>query len=128
MPMDRLPDVEVIVHVHDDPIPLVRLDERTRELVVHGVYLAGVPIGSRRGGRDVECVLPGGLPSARDQSRKYGTDRLRARVPLVRQDPGVGITGGGHARERGLGVGIDGGGVRPGEAGTGGKALSRHCQ
>ena len=61
MPMDRLPDVKVVVHVHDDPIPLVRLDKWTRELVVHGVYLAGVPVGSCRGGGDVECIFPGGL-------------------------------------------------------------------
>ena len=64
MPMDRLPDVEAIVHVHDDPIPLVRLDKRTREVVVHGVYLAGVPVRSCRGGGDVESVFPSGLPLA----------------------------------------------------------------
>jgi hypothetical protein len=59
--MYRLPYIQVIVDVHDHPVALVRLDQRARELIVHGVYLVGVTIGSRSGRGDIEGIFTGGL-------------------------------------------------------------------
>jgi hypothetical protein len=64
MPVDRRGNVQVVVHVDNDFIALVRFDQGTGELVVDGIDLAGESIGCGGGFVDVKGVLPGGLRSA----------------------------------------------------------------